>query len=81
MIHRAIGVCIGGLITFILLVIMVPPDPTWHAYVAPVVIGAVVAFFWPIVIVFWLARRAKHRREGEVDREVQRQLDERDRSG
>ena len=81
MIQRAIRVCIVGLITFIRVMIVVPPDRTRHAYVAPIVIGAVVAFIWPLIVLIWLVRRAKHHGEGEVNPVVQRQLDERARSG
>jgi phosphotransferase system glucose/maltose/N-acetylglucosamine-specific IIC component len=80
MLQRIIGLAVGALITIVLLVIMVPTDQTWQDYVLPVAIGAVAAFFWPIVIAFWLGRRAKQRRENQIEAEVQRQLDEERRS-
>jgi len=80
MIQRGIGVTIGGLITLVLLVIMVPDSPTWSDYIAPLVIGNVAAFFWPVVIAFWLGRRAKERRDNQIEDEVQRQL-EKERKG
>ena len=76
MIQRAIGVTIGGLVTLILLVIMVPADATWQDYLVPLVIGNVAAFFWPVVIAFWLGRRAKQRRSDQIDQEVSRQINE-----
>jgi phosphotransferase system glucose/maltose/N-acetylglucosamine-specific IIC component len=75
MIQRAIGIAVGALVTLILLVIMAGENP-WQDYVTPLVIGGVAAFFWPVVIAFWLGRRAKARREDQVSAEVQRQLDE-----
>ena len=75
MLQRAIGIAVGALVTLILLVIMAGTNP-WQDYVAPLVIGGVAAFFWPVVIAFWLGRRAKQRREDQVSAEVQRQLDE-----
>ncbi len=51
-------------------------DPAWSDYILPLVIGQVAAFFWPIVIAFWLGRRAKQRRDDQVSAEVQRQLDQ-----
>jgi hypothetical protein len=33
-------------------------------------------FFWPIVIAFWLGRRAKARRDDQIQSEVQRQMDQ-----
>jgi hypothetical protein len=77
MLQRIIGLAIGALVTLILLVIMVPStDPSWTDYITPLVIGQVAAFFWPVVIGFWLARRVKQRREDQVSAEVQRQLDQ-----
>jgi hypothetical protein len=75
MIQRALGVTIGGLVTLILLLIMVPASPTWQDYLAPLVIGNVAAFFWPVVIAFWLGRRVKNRRDQKIEDEVQRQVD------
>jgi hypothetical protein len=75
MIQRAIGIAVGALVTLILLVIMAGGNP-WQDYVTPLVIGGVAAFFWPVVIAFWLGRRAKARREDQVSAEVQRQLDQ-----
>lgn len=80
MLQRIIGLAVGAIVTIVLLVIMVPTDQTWQDYVLPVAIGAVAAFFWPIVIAFWLGRRAKQRRENQIEAEVQRQLDEERRS-
>jgi O-antigen/teichoic acid export membrane protein len=77
MIQRAIGVTIGAIVSLILLTIVVPnTGATWSDYVTPLVIGAIAAWLWPLIIVFWLGRRAKARREGQIEGEVQRQLDE-----
>jgi hypothetical protein len=76
MLQRGIGIAIGALVTLVLLVIMVGPNPVFQDYVAPVAIGGVAAFFWPVVIGFWLGRRAKQRREDQIESEVQRQLEE-----
>jgi phosphotransferase system glucose/maltose/N-acetylglucosamine-specific IIC component len=76
MLQRIIGLAVGAIVTIVLLVIMVPTDQTWQDYVLPVAIGAVAAFFWPIVIAFWLGRRARARRENQIEAEVQRQLGE-----
>jgi hypothetical protein len=43
---------------------------------APVVIGAIAAWAWPVVIAFVLARRVKQRRENQIEDEVQRQIRE-----
>ncbi len=78
MIQRFLGVSIGALITFLILWLS---DVTNQAdlmpwYVAAVVIGAIASFFWPVVIGFWLGRRARARRDDQIQREVDRQLAE-----
>jgi hypothetical protein len=75
MIQHAIGLIVGALVALVLLVFMAGGDP-WQDYVVPLAIGALAAFFWPIVIAFWFGRRAKERRENQISAEVQRQLDQ-----
>jgi len=78
MIQRFLGVSIGALITFLILwfsTVTNPVDPMpW--YVAAAVIGAIASFLWPVVIGFWLGRRAKSRRDESIQKEVDRQLAE-----
>jgi hypothetical protein len=74
MIQRAIGVTIGGVVTLILLALMT--SVTVDQALAPVVIGAIAAWAWPVVIAFVLARRVKQRRENQIEDEVQRQIRE-----
>jgi len=75
MLQRGIGAIVGALVTLVFLVIMAGGNP-WQDYLAPLVIGALTTFFWPIVIAFWLGRRAKQRRDDQIQDEVQRQLDQ-----
>ncbi len=75
MIQRGIGITVGALVTLILLVLMAGGNP-WQDYIAPLVIGGVAAFFWPVVIGWYLVRRGKQRREDQIQSEVQRQLDQ-----
>jgi preprotein translocase subunit SecF len=79
MIQRAIGVTIGALVSLVLLVLMTPV--TWDQAITPLVIGAIAAWAWPVIIAFWLGRRVKQRREDQIQSEVQRQLDEERRKG
>jgi preprotein translocase subunit SecF len=74
MIQRAIGVTIGVLVSLVLLVITT--SLTIEEVILPLVIGAISAWAWPVVIAFWLGRRAQQRRDGQIESEVQRQLDE-----
>jgi hypothetical protein len=75
MLQHGIGAIVGALVSLLLLILMAGGDP-WQDYVAPLALGALATFFWPIVIAFWLGRRAKARREDQVSAEVQRQLDQ-----
>ena len=77
MIQRIIGLAIGVIVTLILLVAMT--DVTMEQAIVPLVIGAVAAFFWPVVIGWYLVRRAKQRREGRIQDEVSRQIDQQNR--
>jgi hypothetical protein len=81
MIQRAIGVTVGAIVTLIILVLMNLQDPGWDDYIAPLAIGAVASFFWPVVIGFWLGRRARQRREDQIQSEVERQMQEQKRNG
>ena len=74
MITRIISLAIGGAVAWLALVLT--KAAAGDAYIVPLVIGAVAAFFWPIVIGFFLARRARERQEARIQSEVERQLKE-----
>ena len=78
MIQRIIGLAIGVIVALILLVAMT--SVTWDEAIVPLVIGAVAAFFWPVVIGWYLVRRAKSRREDKMQEEIARQIDQQNRS-
>lgn len=73
-IQRILGLTIGVIVTLVLLVAMT--EVTVDQAIVPLIIGAVAAFFWPVVAAWWLARRAKARREDAIQDEVQRQLNQ-----
>lgn len=83
MVQRLIGVTIGAIVTFVILwfsdftnqVDLIP----W--YLAAAAIGAVASFFWPVVAGIWLGRRARARRDESIQREVDRQMSEKQRQG
>jgi Na+/melibiose symporter-like transporter len=79
MLQRLIGVALGAIVTFVVLFLMKPGvdggDPN-QGYAIAVVLGAVVSFLWPWVIGFYLARRAKERRDDRIQKEVEKQLAE-----
>lgn len=76
MIQRGIGIAVGALVSLIFLIILVPVDQGWQDYIVPLVIGGLTAFFWPVVIGWYLGRRARQKREDQIQGEVQRQLDQ-----
>ncbi len=84
MIQNGIGIVVGAVVAFILLVLLVPGDgitfrlvgDATQGYVVALVVGAVAAFLWPLVIGMWLGRRARRHQQDRIESEVQRQLDE-----
>lgn len=74
MITRIISLAIGGAITW--LALWLTKATTGDAYVVPIVIGAVGAFFWPVVIGFVMVRRARERQEARIQSEVERQMNQ-----
>ena len=75
--QRVIGIVLGALATFIVLVIYNATTFTdaIPAYGIAAVVGAIVSLLWPWVIGLWLVRRVKDRRDDQIQREVQKQLD------
>ena len=73
-IQRIIGLVIGVLVTLVLLYFMA--DVPFDQAIVPLAIGAMAAFFWPIVVGWYLLRRAKNRREDKIQDEVNRQINE-----
>jgi len=70
-IQRLIGGAVGALVAIGIL---------WWNHVdvslaaTAAIAGAIAAFLWPIVIGFFLVRRAKSRRDDEIQAEVARQV-------
>jgi hypothetical protein len=77
-----IGVVLGALATFLLLMFFNGPDGTrilsdaTQAYLVSVIVGAIVALAWPWVIGLIFLRRAHARRDAEIQKEVSRQVAE-----
>jgi ABC-type Fe3+-siderophore transport system permease subunit len=75
--QRILGAILGALATFVALLIMdATRGDASPKYGVAVIIGAVISVFYPWVIAFILARRAKSRRANQVDRQVDRRLAE-----
>jgi cytochrome c biogenesis protein CcdA len=77
MLHRIIGFILGGLTIWVILTLgeTITPD-TQPRYIAAIIIGLIVAAIYPWLIGFWFVRRARDKREEEIQAEVQRQLAE-----
>ena len=76
-IQRAIGVVVGAIVSLVLLGLMAGVKV--EDAVIPLATGAIVAWAWPVVILFWLGRRAKQRREDKMTSNVERQINEQNR--
>ena len=62
---------VGALVTFVILMFNSADAAAWAT---AAIIGAIASFFWPIVAGFFLARRAKQRRNDQIQDEVARQV-------
>jgi hypothetical protein len=73
--QRTIGVVLGALVTYLMLIILdaTSTDPS-AKYGLAVVVGGLVSWLWPWVIGFFLLRRAKERRDKKISEEVDRQV-------
>ena len=74
MIQNILGILVGSLVTLVIL--LIGHATTLEQYVTALVIGGIGNFLWPIVAGIWLARRAKARREDQIQSEVNRQISE-----
>jgi hypothetical protein len=86
--QRLIGVVLGGVVTFVLLLLLIGPDGTrivgdeTQAYLVAVLVGAIVSWAWPVVIAWYLIRRRRGKQQERIEAEVQRQIaDDRSRGG
>jgi preprotein translocase subunit SecF len=76
--QRIIGVVLGALATYVLLVIFAGTAQS-QVFLVAVIVGLVVSIIWPWAIALMVDRRVKDRRKEEIDREVQEQLAQRSR--
>ena len=72
MLQHIIGSAVGAVIAWLVLVITNASSSP--QYVTAVVIGAIASMLWPIVIGFFLARRVKQRRDDQIQKEVDKQI-------
>ena len=81
-IQRIIGLVVGVIVSLLLLIAMTDIETSDAAAVlVPLIVGAVAAFFWPVVVGWFVVRRAKQRRENQIQSEVERQMKDQQRGG
>jgi hypothetical protein len=76
--QRFIGVVLGGIATFVLLLVTstsIVADQN-KGYLISVVIGGIVSWLWPWLIGLYLVRRARGRQQDKIHDEVERQMAE-----
>jgi len=71
--QHIIGVGIGAVVTYVLLWLFVGSANSQQYHYA-VIIGGIVALAWPWVIGLFLVRRAKNRRDEQIQKEVDKQM-------
>jgi preprotein translocase subunit SecF len=80
--QRIIGVALGAVVTYLLLLALVgTAGDAARTYAIAVIVGAIVAAIWPWIVAIYVGRRVKERRDEEIQREVEKQLAEDRKSG
>ena len=73
--QRIIGIVLGAVVTYLLLVVLVgTAGDAARLFGIAVIAGAVVSLVWPWIVAFYVARRVKERRAEEIPREAEKQL-------
>ena len=81
MLQRLIGVSLGALVTYVLLVALNLGSSPEAKYGTAVVVGAIVSFFWPMFIGWYLVRRHRNKQAEQISAEVDRQVSEQTKQG
>jgi len=76
MLRTIIAAVIGGLATFVFLVVWDATQGSTDitAFFWAGVVGAIGTLIWPAIVGLWFWRRAKARREDRIEAEVNKQL-------
>ena len=74
--QRIVGIALGALVTYLLLLILVgTAGDSTRSFGIAVLVGAAISLLWPWLVGFYIGRRVKERRDEEIQREVEKQLD------
>lgn len=80
--QRIIGIALGAIVTYLVLLLMdTMSGDAPVRYGIAVLIGALVSLLWPWLIGFFLLRRAKDRRNSQIEREVDKRMAEKSKEG
>jgi Na+/melibiose symporter-like transporter len=75
--QRIIGVVLGALLAFTLLLLLVGTEfDKPRNYAIALFVGGIISVLWPWIVGFYIGRRVREHRDEEVQREVERQLAE-----
>jgi uncharacterized membrane protein len=76
MLRTIIAAVIGGLATFVFLLIWDATQGSTDvtAYFWAGVVGAIGTLVWPAIVGIWFMRRARNRRDEKIQQEVDRQI-------
>ena len=75
MIQRFIGVSLGAIVTYVMLLATnINAADKGAQYGLAVIVGAIVSFAWPWVVALILARRVKARRDEQISKEVDKRM-------
>ncbi len=80
MLQRLIGVSLGAVVTYVLLVLLNLGSNEAN-YASAVIIGAIVSFVWPLFIAWYLVRRHRNKQAEQISQEVDRQVAEKTKPG
>ncbi len=72
MIQNILGILVGSLVSLAALWLL--KADSVEEYVTALIIGGIANGLWPLVAGIWLARRAKARREDQIQKEVDKQM-------
>ncbi len=73
MLQRFIGVSLGAVVTYALLVLLNVGSKEAN-YATAVIVGAIVSFVWPWFIAWYLVRRHRNKQQAQISAEVDRQV-------
>jgi mannitol-specific phosphotransferase system IIBC component len=73
--QRIIGIALGALVTYGLLVVLVgTAGDASRSFGIAVLVGAAVSLLWPWLVGFYIGRRVKERRDEEIQRDVEKAI-------